>query len=229
MDLLPIGFLVLIVLMSGGIAVLADDLGRRLGKKRLHIKGIRPKRVAQIGTFLAGLVVSLGTILVVSIASSDVRRWILEGNHAGALRDAAIRDRDRALQDRDERQRELAKMEIQRNALQRTNNTLGELNRKVKLDVASKQDQLTELHQQIGQLEPEISQLRQSISQYQARIQGLNVAKTTAEQTLKEIDIQLKRVQGQLTVARESARKAVATTAAAVRKSRKPTRQTRIC
>lgn len=68
--------------MSGGIAVLADEVGRRLGKKRLRLGKLRPKRVAQIGTAMAGVFVSLVTIVIVAVASSGVRQWIAEGRGA---------------------------------------------------------------------------------------------------------------------------------------------------
>ena len=82
MDPLVLLFLLLIIVAGGGIGVLADSLGRKLGKKRLSIFKLRPKHVAQVGTFLAGMTTSLLTILLVFVLSSDVRQWIIEGRRA---------------------------------------------------------------------------------------------------------------------------------------------------
>lgn len=83
MDWLPIGFLLLIILVVGPlVAIVADELGRRLGKKRLSYKKLRPKHVARIGTAIAGAAIALVTVLIVFLASSGVRSWILEGRGA---------------------------------------------------------------------------------------------------------------------------------------------------
>lgn len=72
-------FLILIVLVSGGIGVLADILGRKIGKRRIVFGRLRPKHTARLGTFLAGILTSTLTIVVVFAISAPVRKWIVEG------------------------------------------------------------------------------------------------------------------------------------------------------
>lgn len=72
-------FLILIVVVSGGIGVLADNLGRKIGKRRIVFGRLRPKHTARLGTFLAGILTSSLTIVVVFAISAPVRRWIVEG------------------------------------------------------------------------------------------------------------------------------------------------------
>lgn len=83
MDLFSLGFVLLILVASGGIAYAADILGKKLGKKRLSIKigkrSLRPKHVAALGTVLMGVAVSLLTILFVAAVSRDAREWLIEG------------------------------------------------------------------------------------------------------------------------------------------------------
>jgi uncharacterized protein (DUF3084 family) len=97
---LSFGFLVLIVLVSGGIAVLADWLGRKLGKKKLTYQTrwfrLRPKKTAQIATFISGFLVSLFTILFVYAVSSDVRQWIAEGPAAVSALNRTLRELEQA-------------------------------------------------------------------------------------------------------------------------------------
>lgn len=93
--LISFGFLVLIVLMSAGIAVIADNVGRKLGKKRVSFKcrafSMRPKHVAQLGTAATGAAVSILTIMVVALVSSDVRDWIVRGREAIAQAEESTR------------------------------------------------------------------------------------------------------------------------------------------
>ncbi|MEJ5170825.1 MAG: DUF3084 domain-containing protein [Fimbriimonadales bacterium] len=79
MDVLSVGFLVLVVLLGGVIAFLADRLGRRLGKKRLSLFGLRPRHTAELMTVGAGVLIPLVTVIVVMIASSDAREWLIRG------------------------------------------------------------------------------------------------------------------------------------------------------
>ncbi len=82
MDLLPLGFLLVVVLVSGFIAWVADQVGKKLGKKRLSIWGLRPRHTAALGTALMGILISFFTILLVAALSSDVRDWITKGRRA---------------------------------------------------------------------------------------------------------------------------------------------------
>lgn len=82
MDLVSFGFLGLVVLLGGFVAYLADGLGRKLGKKRLSLFGLRPRHTATILTIGAGLLIPLMTVLSLSVASSDFRQWLTEGRAA---------------------------------------------------------------------------------------------------------------------------------------------------
>src|SRR5688500_16443688 len=89
MDFLPLLVLLLFVVLGGVIAIVVDNVGRMLGKKRLKLGNLRPKHTAMLGTFIVGSLISLFTIILITVASSDVRRWITEGNRAvGLLREA---------------------------------------------------------------------------------------------------------------------------------------------
>lgn len=88
MDVGSLGFLLLILAVSGFIAFQADKLGKKLGKKRLSLFGLRPRHVAALGTVLLGVFVSLLTILFVMAASKETRQWLIEGRQLIIQRDA---------------------------------------------------------------------------------------------------------------------------------------------
>lgn len=70
---------VLLVLLSGAVAAVGDWLGRKLGKKRLRIGKLRPKHTAIVTTAVAGMLITLSTIIVLSLTSEQVRIWLTEG------------------------------------------------------------------------------------------------------------------------------------------------------
>jgi len=68
-----------IMVVCGVIAYMGDTLGRKLGKKRLSIFGLRPRRTAILVTTLTGcfiFAVSLGSVVTLS---KEHRAWVLQG------------------------------------------------------------------------------------------------------------------------------------------------------
>lgn len=82
MDFTSAWFLLVMVVVGGIIAVLADNLGRKLGKSRLRLGKLRPRHTAMLFTAVTGAVVTLTTIILVSVLSAEVREWIIRGREA---------------------------------------------------------------------------------------------------------------------------------------------------
>lgn len=82
MDFTSFWFLLIMVVVGGVIAVLADNLGRKLGKSRLRVGKLRPRHTAMLFTAITGAVVTLITILLVATLSAEVRQWIIDGREA---------------------------------------------------------------------------------------------------------------------------------------------------
>lgn len=196
--MVPALFLVLIVLMCGGIAVLADDLGRRLGKKRLHFKGIRPKRVAQIGTFLAGIIVSLVTIAIVSAASKPVRDWIRKGSQA-ILEAQELQAKNHDL---DTENKRLASMRetlirqngVSNNQLRHKTAQLGGLNK----EISTLKPKLAALNAQVSELRPRLAEASQRVRAAKAKIDQLNAEQLRTKGRLASLQGDLAKARGQL-------------------------------
>lgn len=66
--------LMLIMAVVGGIiAYIADKLGTQIGKKKMTIFGLRPKHTAILLTVISGMLISLVSIAVVTISSESAR------------------------------------------------------------------------------------------------------------------------------------------------------------
>lgn len=101
MDGVSFWFIVLIVVLSGVVSFFADILGRKLGKKRLSIFGLRPRAVAAFTVAVVGMLIPLVTILILAGASRDVSEWLTKGSRALEdlrIRDAQLRDATENLQ-----------------------------------------------------------------------------------------------------------------------------------
>ena len=69
--------------LGGLIAFLGDNVGRWLGKRRVRILGIRPRYTSMIFTVIFGVIISLVSIGLMAIFSSDVRTYLF---HMSELR-----------------------------------------------------------------------------------------------------------------------------------------------
>jgi Protein of unknown function (DUF3084) len=169
-DFLSIGFLLLIVVVSGGIAYLADNLGRKLGKKRLTIFGLRPRHTAALGVILTGVFVSLLTILFVGIVSYDVRSWLLHGRQA--IQQLKLADA------------ELKRLQTQQTDLTRANVQLTADNA-LKVRQRAEQDKIIETRRK------EILALTQKVEAGSARIKVLDAKLSANDQQLRDRQRQL--------------------------------------
>lgn len=200
--LISLGFLVLIVLMSAGIAVIADNVGRKLGKKRVSFKcrafSMRPKHVAQLGTAGTGAAVSILTIVVVALVSKDVRDWIVLGRGAIVQAEAAtqkarqlegqIGDRESKIRNQDatigaqKKEIDLKKTEVEQG----------------RAEVARQKDQLGRMKGESERLRAESGRLRGEVAQALTRVTQANQKLSQRQSQLASVTRELKGVSGQL-------------------------------
>lgn len=101
MDLTSGLFVGALVIVGGIAGYSADVIGRNIGKKRLHIRRMRPRHTAAFASAVAGALIPLASVFVLYGLSSDVRIWLQEGRRA-------IGERDKALYEKIEAQRQLS-------------------------------------------------------------------------------------------------------------------------
>lgn len=71
--------LAVFVIVCGFIAYVGDILGRRMGKRRLTLFGLRPRYTAIVMTTITGMLIAIFTIAVMVTASTAVQQLALRG------------------------------------------------------------------------------------------------------------------------------------------------------
>ncbi|MFZ4506379.1 MAG: DUF3084 domain-containing protein [Fimbriimonas sp.] len=160
MILLPIGFLLLVVALGGLTAYYADQLGRTLGKKRLVIWGLRPRHTAALITTGAGMAIPLVTIFILTAASADFRRWVLEA--------------PRALEERDNLRVEVGGLRSQEIDLRKVNQTLEQQKADREKVLRATEGKLTAATKQLKALELSIIALNDRVRRSSDLIARLN-------------------------------------------------------
>ena len=67
------GFIISLLLLSGGIAFLGDLIGRRIGRRRVSLFGLRPRHTSSLITVCTALSITLGTLFALAVMSDSVR------------------------------------------------------------------------------------------------------------------------------------------------------------
>lgn len=68
-----IRLMIIMALVGGIIAYIADKMGTKIGKKKMTIFGLRPKHTSILLTVLSGMLIALVSITVVTISSESAR------------------------------------------------------------------------------------------------------------------------------------------------------------
>ena len=68
-----IRMIVVMAIVGGLIAYIADKMGSKIGKKRMFVFGLRPKHTSILLTVLSGMMISVLTIGVMAISSESAR------------------------------------------------------------------------------------------------------------------------------------------------------------
>ena len=95
-------FIIVTLVVAGLVAWAGDVLGRKLGRRRISLFGLRPRRTALLIAVLTGMIITGGTILASFLASENIRQMLLEGTQIIEQREQAYQERDQANELRDE-------------------------------------------------------------------------------------------------------------------------------
>lgn len=68
-----------LVLVSGFVAYFGDILGRRMGKRRLSLFGLRPKYTAIVVTTITGMLIAILTLTTILIINRPLAKAVLSG------------------------------------------------------------------------------------------------------------------------------------------------------
>ncbi|MFN4033897.1 MAG: DUF3084 domain-containing protein [Fimbriimonadales bacterium] len=179
-----------LTLFGGALAYAADGLGRKLGKQRLSLFGIRPRHTATLITTVTGCLTVALTVLGMTLANESFRAWITRG--------------DQILQ-------QLRANETRLKALQARNAELEAVNRQMRARQAQISDALAALEReyqtQLAQAEQLRAQLRTVNAQLQAtqaRLGDANRQLAQAQRTREQLESQIRAEREQIHALRQT-------------------------
>lgn len=163
----------LLVAICGLIAYVGDLLGRRMGKRRLSLWGLRPRHTAILFTIGTGMLIAVFSLAVLMGLSVGIRRAVLQG-------EALLRENRALRQDNRARARERTELQAQILRQQEANDRLAEQERLLAVKAGRLEERLARRAARNQQLQADQRRL-------EARIEALDRTRRELEQRQREI------------------------------------------
>ena len=179
--------IVAILVLGGVIATVGDRLGTRVGKARLSLFRLRPRRTATIITILTGSIISASTFAILFAVSDQLRTGVFElGEIQDDLRDAR-RDLDETTSEKRQIERELSQSTRQRQAARRR---LSRINRSLQSSVdrqAETEAQLDRSQAQLSRTQNQLGQIQNSYQQAQTLLRSVSGQATRLRSEIQQL------------------------------------------
>lgn len=174
-------FLILLLLaLCGFIAYIGDLLGRRLGKKRLSVFGLRPKHTAILLTIVTGVLIAGVTFSAALLAVPGFWRLVTQGEKLSVRNMRLTQQNEQLAKENTERQKQNQGLVTENSQLQSTNQGLVGTNRKLSGD----NGKLTETNRKL-------TEQSRTLVQEKQRLSGQNATLGRQNETLVKTNKQL--------------------------------------
>ncbi len=175
--------LIALVLISGFIAYVGDIVGRRMGRKRLSLFGLRPRHTAIVISVVAGMLITIMTLAVAMGVSRDVKD--------GFLRVVEMRAREAELS------RKLSRLNKSMKDLERTRAEAEEEVRKRKQEVEQAQKMLKEANTELSKTQNELKSSSEALTRAEGALRRIGTASLHLARTKDELQRDIENLRAQ--------------------------------
>lgn len=173
------GFIIVFILVavSGFIAYFGDYLGRKIGKKKVTLFGLRPKHTSILITIVTGALITSLTIGVIMLSSTTARTFFFNLQKLNR----EMRETKSALA------RKSSEFDGLQKKLDKKNLEYTELQKKLQGDLKAKQVQLNDLTKEIEANTVQLNALKDSNAKLRTSNSGLEASNSRLESSNSEL------------------------------------------
>ncbi|MGF1494074.1 MAG: DUF3084 domain-containing protein [Microcoleaceae cyanobacterium] len=180
-------FVAAILILGGVIAVVSDQLGTRVGKARLSLFKLRPRKTASLVTVFTGTVLSGLTLAILFSTSKPLRRGVFRIDEIQERLNQARKDLKRTEDEKERVQDELEQVKTDLEAAYSQLNKAGDALQETTSQTQQQQTQLQQTQEQLKQTQTQLDDLQTQLDQ-------VNQAKASTESDLQATETQLQQV-----------------------------------
>ncbi|GIV10352.1 MAG: hypothetical protein KatS3mg019_2443 [Fimbriimonadales bacterium] len=182
--------LTLLTLFGGALAYAGDWLGRKLGKQRLSLFGIRPRYTATLITTVTGCLTVALTVIGMTLANESFRAWITRG--------------DQILMELRANETRLKELQARNAALQSANEQLRAQQERISGELNKLETEYQAQLKQVEQLSGQLSQVRTQLQTTESRLRQANQQIAVAQRTRQQLEEQITAERAQIRALRQA-------------------------
>lgn len=197
--------IVAILVLGGVIATVGDRIGTRVGKARLSLFNLRPRKTAVLVTIVTGGVISASTLAILFAVSDQLRTGVFELGKIQKSLSEARQGLEQATTQKNQVEQELTKARAEQVSAQQR---LDRINLFLKAAIARQattEAQLNRTQTQLGRVEAERARTEAELDQTQSQLSRAEAERARIEDAKDRTEAALNRTQAQLsTVSRQA-------------------------
>jgi len=195
--------ILLLLALCGFIAYLGDLLGRRLGKKRLSVFGLRPKHTAILLTVVTGVLIAAVTFGMAMLSVPGFRRVVIQGERLAAQNSRLRGVNSRLDVEIRERTEQNSKLETRNGELARANTGFIEKNR----ELQATNHKLVTDNQGLNTKNAQLSSANRALTGQNSELRLANTGLKARNSSLEHKSTELLATNGRLLSERDTIRK----------------------
>jgi uncharacterized protein (DUF3084 family) len=176
-----------ILILGGVIATVGDRLGTRVGKARLTLFNLRPRKTATLITILTGGVIAASTLGILFAVSDNLRTGVFDLERIQKERRLAEDERDKANAEREQIERRLQTSRRKQEAARKKLATINEFLQAANDRQARTAAQLNQAQAQLGAVQSRFQQAQDRFQQAQTFLQTVSQQLTTLRTELQQL------------------------------------------
>lgn len=188
-----------VILISGLIAYIGDQIGMKVGRKRLSLFGLRPRHTSILVTILTGILIATTTITLLLVTSRGVRMALFNMqamvkelntlNHKVEVKDNKLQDMQQQIQAKG---KELTSLKKQKEKINKQLKETSSEYEATKEKLKQAEGELTELTEVKEKLAAKVDNLGQEVSSLEKKIKDLTGQKKKLEEKVNNLSYSLK-------------------------------------
>ena len=198
-----ITLILVLALMGGLIAYLGDKLGRKIGKKRLRLFGLRPHDTSVLMTILSGILVAALTITVLTISSKGVRTALFGMKKMRAEIASLTTARDQANQELSAQNAKIQELDQKITEATASADAAKKQEAAAKAQMAQAQAQMQQARADLGALQARYNEANARLQQAQAQVKEAEAARDKLQQDVKSLEDTAKKLKEGIVAIRE--------------------------
>ncbi|MFW6386764.1 MAG: DUF3084 domain-containing protein [Bacillota bacterium] len=208
---------ILLIILSGIIAYLGDQIGMKVGKKRISIFGLRPRYSSIIITVITGMLIAVISLGLLLTTYSSLRQALFRINSLVTRLEnlnTQVAEKDDELQEMQEniaeREEELERLKEQRDELEDENESLLQEREQLEEELQSTQQEFEETKENLKTARGDIDTLEKERDKLEKRIEELTSQRENLETEIEDLNNNLERVTEDYEEAQEMANRYMA-------------------